>query len=380
MSGFTRDVTDPPGLPFPSLDEQAERRTASERLAGDPRSIAGFRILGRLSESGTSVVFLAEHGRMGRAELKLVHVAGAQETASREAFRREVDAARAGGGPTVPRLLAADPEAEVPWLATTMTAAPPATGTTPPSIDPTSPTAPVAPPSPPPVPSGPQPTTPSAERIGPGARRPRLALVYGLGGNAVVALVPVALLIAYLGLVDTFRDRVESVLAFAFEADTLGYNGPRTLDNVEQLTPWIPRVLVAFSVVTLVGATVRRLQLDPVVTRVYAACSAVVEAAVGAALVVPVGFVALIHDAVLITGPQGSFPGLATFGDPETTSPAPWLVLLIASVIVAFLGCAIVLGSLYRLGAVAFGGRITAHDAAVPEEGSRVGRSAAALT
>jgi len=64
------------------------------------------------------VVYLAEHPRMGPAALKFVHAASADDETFRARFRREVEAADRVRSPRVAPVLAADPDAAVPWLAT----------------------------------------------------------------------------------------------------------------------------------------------------------------------------------------------------------------------------------------------------------------------
>jgi hypothetical protein len=85
---------------------------------GDPRQVAGFEVVGRLGEGGMGVVFLAEHPEHGPAALKLVRDGVAGDPAFRSRFRREVAAAEAVRSPRVARVLAADPDADSPWLAT----------------------------------------------------------------------------------------------------------------------------------------------------------------------------------------------------------------------------------------------------------------------
>jgi predicted Ser/Thr protein kinase len=74
-------------------------------------------VAGRLGEGGMGVVYLAEHPQFGTAAVKFVR-AGAGDQSFRQRFRREVEAARRVDSPRVARVLAADPDAEVPWLAT----------------------------------------------------------------------------------------------------------------------------------------------------------------------------------------------------------------------------------------------------------------------
>ena len=63
-------------------------------------------------------MYLAEHPEMGPAALKFVHPASVDDATFRERFRREVEAANRVRSPRVAPVLAADPDAETPWLAT----------------------------------------------------------------------------------------------------------------------------------------------------------------------------------------------------------------------------------------------------------------------
>ncbi|MFI8914453.1 serine/threonine-protein kinase [Streptomyces sp. NPDC053513] len=84
----------------------------------DPRRVGPYRILYRLGEGGMGRVYLGR-SRGGRTvALKVVHGALAGDPGFRTRFAREVRAAQSlRGAGTVP-VLDADPDAEVPWLAT----------------------------------------------------------------------------------------------------------------------------------------------------------------------------------------------------------------------------------------------------------------------
>jgi serine/threonine protein kinase len=92
-------------------------RPVGRLLEGDPRRVAGFEVLGRLGAGGMGVVYLADHPDRGRAALKFVRD-GAADTSFRERFRREVAAVERVRSPRVAPVLAADPDAATPWLAT----------------------------------------------------------------------------------------------------------------------------------------------------------------------------------------------------------------------------------------------------------------------
>ncbi|MFF8376269.1 serine/threonine-protein kinase [Streptomyces sp. NPDC015661] len=84
----------------------------------DPRRVGSYRLLYRLGEGGMGRVYLGR-SRGGRTvALKVVHGALAGDPGFRTRFAREVRAAQSlRGAGTVP-VLDADPDAEVPWLAT----------------------------------------------------------------------------------------------------------------------------------------------------------------------------------------------------------------------------------------------------------------------
>ncbi|MFB8312415.1 serine/threonine-protein kinase [Streptomyces sp. NPDC055961] len=84
----------------------------------DPRTVGPYRLLCRLGEGGMGRVYLGR-SRGGRTvALKVVHGALAGDPGFRTRFAREVRAAQSlRGAGTVP-VLDADPDAEVPWLAT----------------------------------------------------------------------------------------------------------------------------------------------------------------------------------------------------------------------------------------------------------------------
>nr|WP_225799653.1 protein kinase [Streptomyces sp. NK15101] len=84
----------------------------------DPRRVGSYRVLYRLGEGGMGRVYLGR-SRGGRTvALKVVHGALAGDPGFRTRFAREVRAAQSlRGAGTVP-VLDADPDAEVPWLAT----------------------------------------------------------------------------------------------------------------------------------------------------------------------------------------------------------------------------------------------------------------------
>ncbi|WP_256966753.1 serine/threonine-protein kinase, partial [Streptomyces caniscabiei] len=90
-----------------------------ERLrSSDPARIAAHRLLGRLGAGGMGVVYLARTPAGSLVALKVLAAEYAEDAGFRERFRREVDVARRVDSPWAVPLIAADADAEAPWLAT----------------------------------------------------------------------------------------------------------------------------------------------------------------------------------------------------------------------------------------------------------------------
>ena len=70
---------------------------------GDPRSVGGYRLLGRLGAGGMGEVFLGASPGGRKVAVKLIHPVHAGETQFRERFAREIEAAQRVGG-SIPRL------------------------------------------------------------------------------------------------------------------------------------------------------------------------------------------------------------------------------------------------------------------------------------
>ncbi|MFE9600875.1 serine/threonine-protein kinase [Streptomyces hokutonensis] len=88
------------------------------RRASDPARIGRFRVVGVLGAGGMGTVYAAVGERGERVAVKAVHVGQAADDQFRARFRREVQVLRRVSGPCLVPLLEADPEADIPWLAT----------------------------------------------------------------------------------------------------------------------------------------------------------------------------------------------------------------------------------------------------------------------
>ncbi|MET8586057.1 serine/threonine-protein kinase [Streptomyces collinus] len=85
---------------------------------GDPARIGPYRIIGRLGSGGMGTVHAGLTADGLRVAVKVIHPAQAQDPEFRARFRREVQLSARVQGPCLVPLLAADPEAAAPWLAT----------------------------------------------------------------------------------------------------------------------------------------------------------------------------------------------------------------------------------------------------------------------
>ncbi|MFE6688537.1 serine/threonine-protein kinase [Streptomyces sp. NPDC057743] len=85
---------------------------------GDPRRIGSYALLGRLGAGGMGRVFLARSAGGRTVAVKVVHEEHASDDHFRARFRREINAARRVGERYTAPVLDADPDAELPWVAT----------------------------------------------------------------------------------------------------------------------------------------------------------------------------------------------------------------------------------------------------------------------
>ncbi|WP_432060859.1 protein kinase domain-containing protein [Streptomyces sp. S1] len=85
---------------------------------GDPKKVGPFRVIGRLGTGGMGTVHAALDSRGVRVAVKVIHPAQAGDPEFRARFRREVALSSRVAGPCLMPLLAADADAETPWLAT----------------------------------------------------------------------------------------------------------------------------------------------------------------------------------------------------------------------------------------------------------------------
>ncbi|MGW3170976.1 serine/threonine-protein kinase [Streptomyces sp. NPDC001153] len=85
---------------------------------GDPSRIGPYRIVGRLGAGGMGTVHAGVTSDGTRVAVKVIHPEQAQEPEFRARFRREVELSARVTGPHLVPLLAADPDAPTPWLAT----------------------------------------------------------------------------------------------------------------------------------------------------------------------------------------------------------------------------------------------------------------------
>src|SRR5690349_16002530 len=92
--------------------------------ADEPTVVGPYRLLGRLGSGGMGRVYLGRSAGGRTVAVKIVHPHFALDEEFRARFRREVEAARRVGGAYTAPVLDADPDAQVPWVATGYAAGP----------------------------------------------------------------------------------------------------------------------------------------------------------------------------------------------------------------------------------------------------------------
>ncbi|WP_432166800.1 protein kinase domain-containing protein [Streptomyces sp. bgisy031] len=85
---------------------------------GDPESIGDYTIESRIGTGGMGVVYLGRSASGRAVAVKVVHTQYADDPDFRARFRQEVAAARRVSGAFTAPVVDADPEAELPWMAT----------------------------------------------------------------------------------------------------------------------------------------------------------------------------------------------------------------------------------------------------------------------
>ncbi|MCX5531967.1 protein kinase [Streptomyces sp. NBC_00006] len=91
---------------------------------GEPTAVGPYRLLGRIGSGGMGRVYLGRSAGGRTVAVKIVHPHFALDDEFRARFKREVQAARRVGGAWTAPVLDADPDAEVPWVATGYVAGP----------------------------------------------------------------------------------------------------------------------------------------------------------------------------------------------------------------------------------------------------------------
>ncbi|MFJ5302630.1 PQQ-binding-like beta-propeller repeat protein [Streptomyces sp. NPDC088350] len=85
---------------------------------GDTESIGGYTLVDRLGSGGMGVVYLARSASGRQVAVKVVHAQYALDEEFRARFRQEIAAVRRVSGAFTAPVVDADPDADIPWMAT----------------------------------------------------------------------------------------------------------------------------------------------------------------------------------------------------------------------------------------------------------------------
>ena len=96
----------------------ANLNRTGELRVNDPRRIGSYQVLRRLGTGGMGLVYLARSPGGRAVAIKVIRTDLAQRRGFRARFAREVAAARGVSGMFTAAVVDADPEAELPWMAT----------------------------------------------------------------------------------------------------------------------------------------------------------------------------------------------------------------------------------------------------------------------
>jgi serine/threonine protein kinase len=99
-------------------------RIPAPRQAYDPMHIGPYQVVGRLGAGSMGQVFLARTPSSRLVAVKTIRAGLADDPTYRQRFANEVAIARRVSGAFTPAVVAADPEADLPWLATVYVPAP----------------------------------------------------------------------------------------------------------------------------------------------------------------------------------------------------------------------------------------------------------------
>jgi serine/threonine protein kinase/WD40 repeat protein len=92
---------------------------------GDPREVGPYQIVGRIGRGGMGQVYLGRSAGGKPVAVKVIRPAYAADPEYRQRFRHEVEAAQQVGGFYTALVVAADPDANAPWMATLYIDGPP---------------------------------------------------------------------------------------------------------------------------------------------------------------------------------------------------------------------------------------------------------------